>query len=509
MTKRSMKLFICDTSDASMMMVQTQSNRVQLVTTRETTMGTTPGSPRMRKMRMTGESLAFSPSYVTSDEIRPDRMNVAPILVMKDSAGGINLELSYPDDNSPFSDILRSAFEALWVNTPTFFNDGTADSVITDAGTTSNTYVVVSGGAAVVAGHLVRATGFGNSANNQIFRAATGSGTTIVGTSLSLSAETAPAAAAKLKVIGFQGASADITATSTGLASTVLDFTTLGLAVGQWLKIGATAAGNRFATAALNDWVRITAIAAHALSCDNLPTGWTTDAGTGKTVIVYFGDTIKNGTTQTSMTIERGFLGQTTPVYIVNVGMNVNSLAVTINSRAKITAAAAFIGMGGSESTSALSGSPDATTVGAVMAANANVGRLAENGSRLTSPNWAKNLEFTINNNLRTIESVDSQSPVAVRDGECTVTGKIDTYFGDDTILAKFYNNTLTSLNSRVAKNSQALVWQFPAVTLNSGGNPQATAKNVDVMVSCDWVASIDTLTNANCLLDRLEYYET
>lgn len=486
----------------------TQSNRVQIATVRESTMGVTPGSPRMRKMRMTGETLAFSPSYVTSDEIRNDRMNVAPILVMKDSAGGVNLELSYPDDNSPLSDMLRSAFENTWVNTPTFFNDGTADSVITDAGTVANTYAVVSGGASVVVGHLVRATGFANSANNQVFRAASSSGTTIVGTSLSLSAETSPAAAAKLKVVGFQGASADITATSTGLASSVLDFTTLGIAVGQWLKIGGTGAGNQFATAALNDWVRVTAVAAHALLCDNLPTGWTTDTGTGKTVKVWFGDQIRNGTTLTSMTIERGFLGQTTPVYIVNYGMNVNSFAVTINSRAKITAAVAFMGMGGTESTSTLSGTPDATTVGAVMAANANVGRLAENGARLTSPNWAKNLEFTINNNLRTIESVDSQSPVAVRDGECTTTGKLTTYFGDDTLLAKFYNNTTTSLNSRVAKNSQALVFQFPQVTLSGGGNPQATAKNTDVMADFDFTASIDTLTNAEVLMDRLEYFE-
>jgi len=486
----------------------TQSNRTQLALVRETTMGTTPNTPRMRKMRMTGESLAFNPSYVTSDEIRPDRMNVAPILVMKDSAGGINFELSYPDDNSPISEIFRSAFENPWTNTPTFFNDGTADSVITDAGTVANTYAVTSGGTAVVVGHLVRATGFTNAANNQIFRATSSTGTTIVGTALSLTAETAPPGTAKLKVIGFQGASGDITATSTGLGSTALNFTTLGLAVGQWIKIGATAAGNRFATAALNDWVRITAITATALTCDNLPTGWTTDAGTGKTIIVYFGDQIKNGTTQTSMTIERGFLGQTTPVYIVNVGMNVNTLQTTINSRAKITCAAAFIGMGGSESTSALSGSPDAVTSGAVMAANANVGRLAENGSRLTSPNWAKNIDFTINNNLRTIESVDSVSPVAVRDGECTVTGKLSCYFGDDTLLAKFYAGTLTALNARVAKNSQALVWQFPQVTLNAGGNPQATAKNTDVMQNFDFSASIDTLTSAVVLCDRLEYFE-
>lgn len=508
MTKRSMKLFISDTSDASMTMVATQANRVQAAVCRETTMGTTPVTPRMRKMRMTGESLAFNPSFVTSDEIRPDRMNVAPILVMKTSGGGVNFELFYPDDNFPASEILRSAFENPWVNTPTFFNDGTADSVVTDAGTVANTYAVVSGGAAVVVGHLVRATGFTNAANNQIFRAASSTATTIVGTALGLTAEAAPPGTAKVKVIGFQGAATDITATASGLGSTALNFTTLGLAVGQWIKIGATAAGNRFATAALNDWLRITAIAANALTCDNLPSGWTTDAGTGKTLIVYFGDQIRNGVTQSSMTIERGFLGQTVPIYIVNTGMSVNTLQTTINSGDKIKCAAAFMGMGGSESTVALSATPDAVTTGAVMAANANVGRLGENGAQLTSPNWAKNIDFTINNNLREIDSVDSQSPVAVRDGECTVTGKLSCYFGNDTLLAKFYAGTLTSINARVAKNNQALIYQFPQVTLNGGGNPSATAKNTDVLSDFTFAASIDPVTGVNVLLDRFDWWD-
>ena len=145
----------------------TTSNRVQLTQVRETTAGTTPTTPRMRAARITSESLSFSPDYIDSDELRSDRMLGDPIKVMQASQGSINFEMSYPDDNSPLSDWLRSAFYNTWVNTPSFFNDGTADSVITDAGTSANTYAVVSGGTTVVVGHLVRATGFTNAANNQ------------------------------------------------------------------------------------------------------------------------------------------------------------------------------------------------------------------------------------------------------------------------------------------------------------------------------------------------------
>ncbi len=486
----------------------TSTNRVQLAFVREITPGTTPNTPRMRTARMTGESLSFTPNFVDPDEIRPDRMNVDPIMTIKEPAGGVNFEQSFPDDNSFLSDMYRSAMFNPWVNTPVFDNDGTADSVVTDAGTTSNTYVVASGGAAVKMAHLVRATGLTNAANNQIFRAASSTGTTVVGTGLSLTAETAPPAAAKLKVVGFQGASADITATASGLGSTVLDFTTLGLVVGQWIKIGGTAAGDKFATAALNDFARITAITATALTLDNRPVGWTTDVGTGKTIKVWVGDQIKNGVTPTSFTFEKGFLGQTVPVYIVSRGMVVDTLQHSIASRDKVKGSVSFKGMGGAESTASLDAVPDAATTGQIMAANANVGRIGVNGSGVTSPNWAKSIEFTINNNLRSIEAVDSQSPVAVREGECTVTGKSSLYFGDDTELAAFYAGTPRPINSRVAKNGQALIWQFPRATYRGGGNPQAGAKNQDVMQDFDWQASIDTTTNSHVILDRFEYYE-
>jgi hypothetical protein len=487
----------------------TSSNRTQLALVRETTAGTTPTTPRMRAMRFTGESLQFSPEYLDSAEIRADRMLGDPVKTMQASSGGINFELSYPVDNSPLSEIFRSAFFNTWVNTPTFDNDGTADSVITDAGTVANTYAVSAGGAAVVVGHLVRATGFTNSANNQIFRAASSSGTTIVGAALGLTAETAPPGTAKLKVVGFQGASGDLTTHITnGLLSTTLDFTTLGLAVGMWVKIGGTAAGDKFATAACNDWARITAIAAHTLTLDNLPVGWATDAGTGKTVKIWFGDQIKNGTTSTSLTIERGFLGQTVPTYIVNTGMVAGNLTLNVASKQMVSGSAAFTGMGGGESTTTLDAVPDAVTTGAVMAGNANVGRLGINGSQLVGPNWAKDISFVIDNNLRTIEAVDSTAPVAVREGECKVTGKMSTYFGSDTELAAFYAGTARPINTRVTKSNQALIFQVPRALYRGGGNPSASAKNTDVMCNFDYQASVDTSTNAHIILDRVEYYE-
>ena len=477
---------------------------------REVTPGTTPGSPRMRTMRITGESLSFSPEYVDSDEIRADRMLGDPIKNMQASSGGINFEVSYPLDDTPLAECIRSAMFNPWINRPLFFNDGVADSVITDAGTVANTYSVTSGGASVVVGMLVRASGFTQTANNQIFRAASSTGTTIVGTGLSLVAEAIPAATARLKVVGFQGASGDITATASGLGSTALNFTTLGLGIGDWLKVGGTAAGDQFAVPALNDWVRVSgAVTATAIPLDNLPVGWAVNAGAGKTIKIWYGDQIQNGTTPSSMTIERGFLGQTIPTYIVNTGMQVGTATFNIVSKAKLTGSFAFTGMGGGESAVALSATPDAATTSLVMAANANVGRLGVNGSQLVGPNWAKEVSFVIDNNLRTIESVDQASPVAVREGECKVTGKMSTYFGSDTELAAFYAGTTRPINTRIAKAGQAIIFQVPRATYRGGGNPNATAKNTDVMLDFDFQASFDSATSAHIIIDRVEYFES
>ncbi|MDR6953785.1 hypothetical protein J2X65_003148 [Ancylobacter sp. 3268] len=416
-------------------------------------------------------------------------------------------ELSYPVDASPLSEIIANAMLNDWANTPVRDNDGTADSAIT--GVTASTGVItVAAGAAFAVGHLVRLSGFGVAANNGVFRITTGSATVpAVGAAL-LADEAAPAAAARMKVVGFAGAAGDITATATGLASTALDFTTLGLSVGRWIKIGGTAAGDRFATAVLNGWARIIAISANALTLDNLPAGWAIDAGAGKTLKVFVGDQVKNGVTRIAHTIEKGFLGQAVPAYICSYGLHANEFGISMTNRQIITGSVTFVGMGGALNSAPLDASPDAETDAAVMASHVNVGRIAEGGALVAAPNWARSLSYTINNNYGAVEDLQADAPVDARDGEATVTGTAEFYFGSDLLLQKFFAGTPTSINSIVRKNGQALITTLPRVTYNGNGTPQAGGKNQDVMQSFEFKASKDTLTQAHILMDRLEYFE-
>lgn len=494
----------------------TSSNLLRLSGIRETTFGTLPGSPRMRPMRLTGESLAYAPQFVSSNEIRSDRMNADPIKINEQNQGGINFELSLFPDLSLGSELFRSAFYNPWTIQPYRDNDGTADSNITDVNAGTQTVTVTNvapQNGAFVVGHLVRFTGFTAAANNGKFRCSTGSSTAPVFVGSGLVADSAPVAAARMKVVGFQGAAGDITATATGLGSTALDFTTLGLVVGQWVKIGdLDSATFQFGTAALNDWARITAIAATALTLDNLPAGWTTDTGAAKTIRVFFGDTIKNGTTRSSLSLERSFLGQTTPTHILQKGMVAGALNLDLTSEQIITGSFDMQGLTGSQGTVANGTSYDAASTNKVMSANVHVGRIAEAGSAVGSPNWIRSLQLKLDNNLRNLTAVGTVGSVDINPGDCAVTGTLEAYFGSNAFLTKLLNGTASNLNARasianVAANGfEGYVIGLPRVIL-TGGSPSAGAKNQDVTIPLTFQASIDTTTNAQIIADRFEYF--
>lgn len=481
------------------------SNRIRIAAVRESTLGVTPGSPRMRQARITGEGLRYAPQFVTSDEIRADRMNVDPIKVNENVDGPINFELHYPTPDSVLSEAFRSALFNAWTETPSRDNDGVADSVITQV-TASTGVIAVTTGPAFAARHLIRNSGYTASGNNGLFVITTGSATVpAVGAGL-LTDEAAPPATARTKVVGLQGTSGDLVAVSDGITSSSLDFTTMGLQVGQAIKIGdASHADFQFGTAANNSYARVAGIAANKLTLDNLPTGWGADAGSGKTIRIFFGDVLKNGVTRSSMTIEKGFMDQAVPTYVVNRGCVVGNLELRMQTEDKITGAFGFMGLTGAVSTTSLDATPDAAPTGQIMASNVNIGRVSEAGVAVAGPNWPRSMTVQINNNLRKLTALGTVGAVDMGAGECVVNFTIETYYGSDGLLAKLLAGTPSSLMIPVAKNNQALVMIIPRAIYTDGA-PVAGGKNQDVMLPLSGQAGLDTLTNSLIEFDRFEY---
>lgn len=87
------------------------ANRASLRYVAEVTYGTTPATPALKALRMTGEGLNANNETKVSDEIREDRNQQDLIQVGSSAGGSVNFELSAKS----FDDMLEAALCSTWV----------------------------------------------------------------------------------------------------------------------------------------------------------------------------------------------------------------------------------------------------------------------------------------------------------------------------------------------------------------------------------------------------------
>jgi hypothetical protein len=447
------------------------TNRSQTAYVRESTPGVTPANPAFKQLRLTSSTLKFNPKTIVSNEIRSDRQTTDLILVDADSNGDIGNELSF----AAYDDLIEAALQGTWANKPSIAV-ATTDIEISDISTTTAT-VASALGTPFKPGMMVLTGGFTTPANNGLLARVTSStATSIVFPAATFATETIPVpVGAFLRVVGFQGASGDITATSNGLASTALDFTTLNLNVGEWHHIGGDSAASQFATAANNSWARLIGITAHALIYDNLPPGWSTDAGIGKTITVFAGDLIINGIVQRSFSLERQQQDLVSPVYEVFRGSQLDKMSLSFKAGAVINGTFSFVGTTATVSNTRTAGATDIAAPNfGVLNTSSNVGRLAEGGNIVTGPSFFEEIGFDLANNLQGQKAVGTLGSVGILNGSTGISGAVKAYFGDSNLLNKAINNTQTSLMTRVGRsdgNRESYVLDIPAAKITGSSD--------------------------------------
>lgn len=92
------------------MTTNTSQTRIGYVV--ESTYGTTPATPTIQTLRMTGEGFTPSLQYITSDEIRADRNIPDLILAGSEAKGSLDVELSYGSFDALLESLLYSSFSA-------------------------------------------------------------------------------------------------------------------------------------------------------------------------------------------------------------------------------------------------------------------------------------------------------------------------------------------------------------------------------------------------------------
>lgn len=182
------------------------------------------------------------------------------------------------------------------------FAGGTGIGRFSPTAITANAIAVAAGGA-LKAGSLVVLRGMTNPANNGVFHVDAGSVDASIAIVETLVAETPPGNAT-VEFAGFQGTSGDIHCTATDgnghftITSTTIDFTGLGILPPMWLDVGggtaATPGAFGFATAGCRGAVRVLSVAAHTIVCDRSAAAFSIDAGTGKTIQLWFHSFLRN-----------------------------------------------------------------------------------------------------------------------------------------------------------------------------------------------------------------------
>ncbi|UUX51805.1 phage tail tube protein [Nisaea acidiphila] len=282
---------------------------------------------------------------------------------------------------------------------------------------------------------------------------------------------------------------------SSAFTSSGTDFTSAGITAGQWVKIGGFAANG----GENNGLYRVTGVAANSLAVSPAPAS---DEAAGGLSVTVSGSTIRNGISETSLTLEKAFtdIGQ----YIAFTGMVADTMDLQIQTGRVLTGSFGFMGASASIGTAtAGTGAAVPAPSNPVLNAVNNIGQVMEGGAALSGV-FLQSLSVSLANGLRGIGAVGSLGNVDIGSGRCQVTGRASFYFADGTLYEKYLNGTATSLSFRVTDaDGNAYVFTLPRVRLTRG-SIAAGGPDQDVMADFQFQAVRDQATGATIQIDRL-----
>lgn len=137
------------------------SNRVALRQVAETAWGETPTTPTLTPVRFTSESLNYNADFVTSQEIRSDRMTPDIIQVSSMASGDIQGEWSY----GSYDDFIQAAMFGTWTTTGAAQGPDTTVAIVKSGTGSSATWTLTDSGSGFasnswVVGQFVKVEGF-------------------------------------------------------------------------------------------------------------------------------------------------------------------------------------------------------------------------------------------------------------------------------------------------------------------------------------------------------------
>lgn len=356
----------------------------------------------------------------------------------------------------------------------------------------TNDYQPASGGAVWKAGDILFAKNFSIAANNGMKNVTgTPTGTSIVVAETLADESTSAGIISK---VGFKFGSAEVTITNSGSAFPVLtrvsgskDLTTLGLVPGEWVWIGGDASSDRFANAANTGFARVYSVTATVITFDKTMATFVTDAGTGKTVRLYFGRVLKNEIGSlivrkpVQYELSLGAPDDSQPSQIQGeyvLGAIPNQITFNIPTAAKVTADLTYVAADSTTvdgATGLKSGTRPALVDSDAFNTSSDVTRLrlsqisATDGYPTSLFAFIETMTIVINNNIIPNKAVGVLGAFDMTAGTFDVSGSITAYFADVAAVAAIKANANISLDAHLVKNNTGISIDIPLVTLGDG----------------------------------------
>jgi hypothetical protein len=451
------------------------------VAVESSTPGTLPGSPVWKYLEVNSVS-EFGETINTTERnpISNDRMRRKGGVTGLDSNVNFDADLTY----SMFDLFAQGFWFASW-NEQTSF---------TPTAVTTSGYTVTSGGT-LDAGTLVYARNYSSSDNNGLKVTDTSTIDTEIEVTDTLVAESSPPSTARVDIVGVQGASGDITMGSDGsLASTTLDFTGLGLVVGQWIYVGGGTTDTSFATSG-DGFAKVKAVDTNDLTLERVPSAFTTDAGAGKTIQIFIPSFIKNVDYS-----DADFLTETyafeviydtlTNKYHYPNGNYANEMSLSLNMQDKATVSYGFIGLDTPIPTSVQAGGTRSNVVDTTMLnTSSDIGRLdiiTSDGNEIVPADECllQNLSITLSNNITPKKGVGCLGTVMVALGNFNVDISATMYLTSSQPIVSVRNNDTVSLTTMLHNEDGGILFDIPSMCLGDGSRDFPTNDTINVSLT-------------------------
>jgi len=364
--------------------------------------------------------------------------------------------------------------------------------------------------ASATGGDIVFAEGFGVAGNNGIHVSTAAAAGTI--TAPGLATEASPPTTASLTIVGKQFPSADITVVMVAglprLTSATVNFTTIwgGLLIpGMWVFVGGDTVATQL-TGGLTGFARINAVAATYLEFDK--TDWTAiaDAGTAKTIQVFFGNTVKNESTaalikRRTYQLERQLGNDADGImseYLV--GSVANDFTINVKQADKVTIDMNFVAVDNEQRTGLQApktgGTRPAIVTKPAFNTSSDFSRIKLALVDITTPvptplfAFATDMNIKIANNVSPNKAIGTLGAFDTTAGTFEVTGKLTAYFSSISAVAAVRNSSDVTLDMAIVKSNAGFVLDLPLLTLGDGSLKVEMDKPIDLPVDLSASAS-------------------